>query len=353
VFAQLRGIYDGNYSKAFGSFDYKLMPEEWKHVRMGFFAGCTLYIDKYSTLNAMLGERYLKIRMKEPDRLAAIKHARLHTQEHNEMIKTLTKKVTRFLMNLNVPKKFNQPSEEIGNALDYLAEFIVQTRAPVDKTPVSFGGIEYEYDDLKELGTRIVKQLLRKGWALSVLYGTELDKNIYRIIFRHAMDTLLPNRKILILYMYDQKDQIDKSIISKDLRWGHERRDSTLRDLKLIGVLQETDNGLYKLNENIRKYLKIAMSPLPSRTQLSSGMGSITSPLTRYIKYMYPTSKSSSRDGHWFNWRSHRDEIAPECRDFDVESDHHRCPCYPCIQNTCDPKRGCPAYRRWLRRGRW
>jgi len=65
------------------------------------------------------------------------------------------------------------------------------------------------------------------------------------------------------------------------------RRDSTLRDLQLIGVI----------NEHIRAYLKTAMSPLPSRTELSKGKGSITSSFFDIKKIMCYTTKSSDRDG--------------------------------------------------------
>jgi len=54
IFSQLREVYDGQYSKAFGTGECI----SWKG-KVGILAGVTPIIDKYMAVNAMLGERFL------------------------------------------------------------------------------------------------------------------------------------------------------------------------------------------------------------------------------------------------------------------------------------------------------
>ena len=58
IFAQLRKVYDGQFSKSFGTGETIL----W-NGKIGILAGVTPAIDKYMSVNAMLGERFLHYRM--------------------------------------------------------------------------------------------------------------------------------------------------------------------------------------------------------------------------------------------------------------------------------------------------
>jgi len=259
IFGQLRGIYDENYSQAFGSFDFSKYPEEWKHVRMGLIAGCTPYIDRYSTMNVILGERYLKLRMRETDRLAANKFARMSTEEKKKKAKSLSSKTKRFLANVEIPTRFDLPPEDIGNALDHLAEFIVQCRAPVDMRQSTIGTIMYEYETQRELGTRVVQQLQRLGWMLQCIRKTKFDIEIYKRLLRVGFDTVVPDRINIVFYLYNQKKPTSETNIRTVLGWGNSRIKHHLRELVLLNVVQETENVEYVLNDYIRKCLSEAL----------------------------------------------------------------------------------------------
>ena len=56
IFAQLREVYDGQFAKAFGTGE----TISWKG-KVGLLAATTPVIDKYMSVNAMLGERFLCI----------------------------------------------------------------------------------------------------------------------------------------------------------------------------------------------------------------------------------------------------------------------------------------------------
>jgi len=347
IFGQLRAIYDCSYSQAFGSFDYSKTPDEWKHVRMGFIAGCTLYVDRYGTMNVILGERYLKLRLHETDRISAVKFAMMGTQKQKEKKVQLQRKTKRFLSNLTIPKEFDCPSEELGNAMAYLSEFIVQCRAPVEKQQLAVGQTVYEYEDRRELGTRFVQQIQRLGWMLTIVRGSPFDLNVYKTLFRVAMDTLPQNRKDMIMYAHKQKTPKTQTNILEDLRWGNYRTKNTLQELLLLGIFKLTANENYELSPYIRKCLNFALSPIVHSSIHSVQDGVITPSLLNVFNQL-PTLPISAS-----NYGKVHENKAQNGGGFRAGFRRHRHPCFPCEEIMCEPIHGCPAFRRWLKRGWW
>src|SRR6516225_8205002 len=60
VLAQLRRIYDGNYSREFGT-DENLEDREWTG-RLTFIAGATPDIDRHYSIFQLMGERFVRLR---------------------------------------------------------------------------------------------------------------------------------------------------------------------------------------------------------------------------------------------------------------------------------------------------
>jgi len=330
IFAQLRGIYDKYYSQAFGSIDYSKIPEHWKHVKMGFIAGCTLFIDRYSTLNVILGERFLKVRMTEPDRVVASKKAREIGRNKDKLMKRLIRKVKRFLANVEI--KFEDPPEELGNALDYLAEAIVHIRKPVTKTQTAMGTVIYEYEEQTELGTRLVQQLQKLGWMLQCIRKTGFDVNIYKTLVRVGFDTLPPERIKIVLYLYNQKKPVAPTKIRNALGWGHYRITHHLKDLEYIGIVHRTDSLDYYLDDYIRKCLTVAFNPLQhGTTDLKQGVP-------------YKIDHYNNKKNNTILFLVHRTMLKDmeNCEDFASSPCCRRCP----QQSTC----GKPAFRHELMR---
>jgi len=362
IFGQLRAIYDGRYSQAFGSIDYAKIPEEWKNVRMGFIAGCTPYIDRYGTLNVILGERYLKIRMREPNRLAVVKYARMAAQDKDEKVKNLNKKAKRFIATIDIPEKFEYPPENIGNAMDHLTETIVQCRAPVERHQMALGEIEYEYEESKELGTRLVQQLQRLGWMLTLVRRTKFDINTYKTLVRVSFDTLHPNRKELILHLYKQKEPKTKTDLMKELSWGNRRISRTLTELVIISVVQETEIGNYVLSDYIRKCIRIALSPLSQHSAENLGDGVLQQSLSSNNILNYSTLPISSvHYGKYHNYRKSCDmpwekDVLPWLRTARRRAPNGVNPCLSCGNELCriavsheSKLLQCGKYRRWWR----
>jgi len=267
IFGQLRAIYDEEYDVAFGSFDCAKMPESWKHVRMGLLAGCTPFIDRYSTLNIILGERYLKIRMHEPDRIKASIRAAKHSFTFKKDVGRLRRKVIRFLSNIEIPKQANISDHHLIRVAN-LAEAIVLTRKPVTVRDSTLGVKTYEYDDQTELSTRLVQQLIRLGSMIAAVRKTEWDEEVLKTIVRVAFDTLIPSRAAILRYLHLERSPVSEGTIRTELGWGHHRIRNHLNKMVFINAVIKNENEEYKLNPTIRKHLNIVRYPRTSGTRL-------------------------------------------------------------------------------------
>lgn len=275
IFGQLRAMYDRDYAAAFGSYDFADVPESWKNVKFGFIAGCTPYIDRYGSINIILGERFLKLRMSAPDRIKAGTWAAMSSFQHDYIEKTLCKKVTRFIANLQIPDNLQPPIPYIER-LAYLSEMICQIRKPVSEKSSNFGLKTYDYEEATELPTRIVQQLVRLGTELMIVRGlTEWNDEIYKTICRVALDTLPPERCELIKYLYRQTKPQTQTTIENELNWGYNKTKHHLMEINVIRVALNTDNQDYYLNPEIRKIIDTAKIPQLLHAPKVSNQGTI------------------------------------------------------------------------------
>ena len=260
VFGQLRAIHDRYFSKTFGSIDIDKIPEKWKHVKMGFIAGCVPYIDRYSTLNVLLGERYLKLRLKQPPRIDAGEQSIFNSSKVEKMQEQLTKKVTRFIANMKIPKDINEqdPPQEYVKPLVCLAEVIVQCRKPVTATQGSLGIKIYDYEDQTELPTRVVAQLWKLGRMLQVVYNEKFNRKMYDALIRVALDTIPQERIGIIMHLYNCKEPQSKTRIADVLKWDHRKVYEHIKQMSYVGIVHTDNNDDYYLDEYIRTCITTA-----------------------------------------------------------------------------------------------
>lgn len=261
LFGQLRAIYDEEYSAVFGTIDLAMIPEDWTHVKMGLIAGCVPYIDRYETINTILGARFLKLRLSHVNRKAAGRMAMKLGGKTKAMQKRLNRKVCRFISNLVIPKEVTEVLEKYVEPLVNLAEAIVQIRKPISKTTSAIGMKVYQCEDEVELCTRLVKQFKRLAFMLTIVRDTKWNNGIYRTLVRVAFDTLTPSRKGIILCLYRNNNKpMSEGAIRTKLHWGHYRIQNHLKELCYGGILQKTETLEYKINDYIYECLRIALS---------------------------------------------------------------------------------------------
>lgn len=196
VFSDLREVYDGYLDKAYGSGKGKV----GYNCKLGMIVGTTAAIDRYHSVNQMLGERFLRWHLdtersavKKAEENAGLEEemrAELHTAmlDYLFQIKGKYKGYFEDIKNLEIPEDI---SKEIRNLADLCA--LLRTSVPRDHE----GVMPFQPDP--EIGTRLVKSLKKMLMSIALVNDrvqpNEHDLDIIRQI---AFDTI-PKRETRIL----------------------------------------------------------------------------------------------------------------------------------------------------------
>jgi hypothetical protein len=92
ILAQLREIYDGGFVKEFGTGE----TVAWEG-RLGFLAGVTPVVDNHRIVSALLGERFVYVRLPQQDRARLSRQGLKTRDKGREMREELQEVTHRFL----------------------------------------------------------------------------------------------------------------------------------------------------------------------------------------------------------------------------------------------------------------
>lgn len=199
ILSQLREIYDGNFSKAFGT--GKTIRWEGK---VGLIAGATPIIDTHSSVNQALGERFLQCRIKGDNRQEVARKARQSAGKEEQMRNELRGVYGAFLsqfediqgQRVNIELK-SDIEEKIVN----LACLCAQARTAVIRDRYTQA---IEVLPEAEGPGRLIKQFVNLGISLTLIHQKEsLDEDIYKILKRVGRDTLPALRMRIIDVLWD------------------------------------------------------------------------------------------------------------------------------------------------------
>ncbi|MBN1546015.1 MAG: hypothetical protein JW902_05075, partial [Syntrophaceae bacterium] len=185
ILSQLREIYDGNYSKAFGT--GKTFTWEGK---LGLLAGATPIIDKYSSLHQALGERFLQFRLKGDNPQEVARKAKEAVGKEALMRQELQEVYGGFIdqfeqrqngINITIPP-------EIDQKIINLACLCAQARTGVIRDRYTQA---IEVLPEAEGPGRLIKQFTNLGIALTLInqHNTMTDA-VYKLLRRVGKDTL-------------------------------------------------------------------------------------------------------------------------------------------------------------------
>jgi hypothetical protein len=180
VFAQLREIYDGSYRKEFGSGQ----TVEWEG-RLGFLAGVTTAIDTHYSA-AILGERFVYLRLPEADRRALARRALADRGQEREMRVQLRAVVRDYVDSLDLTTPTELPTETIVA----LADFATRARSAVVRD--SFSSREIVASPQPEAPARFAKQLATMMQALQIMGLSAAESEV--LVRRLAFDSVPPDR---------------------------------------------------------------------------------------------------------------------------------------------------------------
>lgn len=236
VFAQLRRIYDGHFSREFGT-DENLDERSWEG-RLTFMAGATPEVDRYHSVFQSLGERFVRVRW---PRAGGVDAGRCAMRQRVEVPEELRAAVRDFLFPVLSQERIEAPQigEEWETRIASFSEFVALSRADVPRTR---DGREICGEPQPEGNTRLPQELAQIGRGWAVLNGrTAIGDEEYSLIVRAGLDSIPPIRKRVLLALVE-----GKSPYSLDLPEVNVNR--ALEDLKAIGLAHKDAGGNWKLS---------------------------------------------------------------------------------------------------------
>jgi len=198
IFAQMREVYDGSYSKSFGTGQ----TVSWSG-KIGFLGACTPIIERYTKKISALGERFLFCRINDltPENIdkALDKSLDSHSDTVNSYRISLQEKVKEFIVsNLQTSLDFEiSLTEEEKEFLKKCSKFIAQVRSEVIRD-------SYDRDTIlvkpfAEAPMRVSKQLksLLKGYCIIDKVKSP-EKRHLELIYRVTLDNLPPMKREIL-----------------------------------------------------------------------------------------------------------------------------------------------------------
>jgi hypothetical protein len=190
VLAQLRRIYDGKFSREFGT-DENLDERNWSG-RITFVAGTTPEVDNSWSVFQSLGERFIRVRW---PRAGGTDTGRRAIRQHEDLAGQVQDCVKNFML-----PTMNSPSaiaplipEELETKIVNLSEFVALSRAHVSRDRTSR---EIDAEPVPEGNTRLAQELVQvgRGWAC-LNSRSALNDDDYSLIKRAGLDCIPPIRR--------------------------------------------------------------------------------------------------------------------------------------------------------------
>ena len=255
VLAALREIYDGRWDRSVGAEGGRTLT--WTG-HLGLLAGCTTAIDSAHSVIAVMGTRFMLVRLQgDPDIAGS---AFDHVGDERKMRDALRAAVRGLLDHLP-----GQPYDkaEIRRPILALANYVAIARSPVDRD--SQGEIRLVLDP--EAPTRIVKMLVQL-WRACGLLG--LDKaGAWALVQRIGMDSIPKLRRSILDYLAVCSTPATTTAIAERVEHPSRTTRRGLEDLAAHRVILRLAGGEGKadrwtLTDRTREWLKVLTVPVSS-----------------------------------------------------------------------------------------
>ena len=247
IIAQLREMYDGQYSKEFGNGK----SVKWSG-RFGLIGACTPIYDQHYGVVAQMGERFLLYRVKGEDDLGIGRRAQDIVGMEEEMRSEIQTAMHTFLdqyqglSDISVLMDDRQVKEAIVN----LACIVARGRCPVSR---DYRNGEVLCQPAPEGPPRITKQLTQMAIGLAIVRETgAIDHDVLNSIRKISRDLMPTYRRLAIEYLWSQNAFKGSYIAptTSEVADGTGMISKTalriLEDLMLVGVVHRTRQRNYE-----------------------------------------------------------------------------------------------------------
>jgi hypothetical protein len=249
VFSQLRTLHDGYLECGYGTLDEPIRV----NAKIGIIAACTPHLDSYGKMNAVLGDRFLRLRHDVEDRKTLGLRAAKNLGKEDEMRTELQSMTSKFIDGL----RFKQiaATEDQLKAFVGMACATSMLRSHVMMKFWNNQVTDYEVAPNKEYPTRLTKQFLKLAMLLANVRGhKEIEIADLKTIQRVARDTCIQPRLKIVQHMIKEgkgcssKQIADGVGIPKTTVWRE------LKEMQYLGLvdyeeLEELELDGWRLRE--------------------------------------------------------------------------------------------------------
>ncbi len=253
ILSQLRRIYDGNYSRQFGT--VKNLEERAWAGRLTLLAGATPTVDTQYSVFQALGERFVRLRWPRAGGVEAGIKALHHTSE-------LAPKLRRAVGDLLLPI-LSLPAEELvvpvlpadmEVRIASLTEFIALARTTV---PRERSTREISAEPATEGNTRLPQELAQIGRGSALLCGRiTVNEEDFALVERVAFDCMPPTRRQVLEALMRGKSPYSSGPANALVN-------RAIEDLELVGLVGKGEGGKYELAARAKALLQDARMSSP------------------------------------------------------------------------------------------
>ena len=285
VLAQLREMYDGRFDKAWGT-----GKELHWTGRLGFLAGVTPVIDQHHAVMALLGPRFVQLRMVGSDRCEVAERAMENADHEEQMRRELAGACAAFLA--TIPKMPPEVAPEVRRWLARVADLVTRARSPVLRDGWKR---EFEYAPEPEMPARLARQLhaLLRGVALVAGHPVVQTEDTARIA-RVAADCIPGIRRKALDALREADGWVRTSNVANTVQHARTTVVRALEDLQALGLVSCKKGGQgvpdeWALTDECRELMEV----LATSPEKSEGRRTETEPATS-------PEKSEPRHTHSF-----------------------------------------------------
>lgn len=218
VLSILRKIFDGKYSKEFGTAE---KVDIWEG-RITVVVGTTPEIDRTRSATQALGERFVMVRW----RRAGVDAARKAIRQNREKVHAELRAVVHALLT-DLPAREVQIPDTYEERIVHLAEIAVRARTNVNRNSNTK---EIDEEPQPESATRLAQQLCQLAKGSARLDGRDVVMQLdFDLVKRVAFDCIPPRRKEIL----------DAAALKRPIRKQSSLTHYDVQDLEALELLHE------------------------------------------------------------------------------------------------------------------
>ena len=239
IFADLREAYDGYLEKSYGS---GTGTKRYKS-RFGVIAGVTDVIDMYRKVHSLLGERFLKCRIRTNAEDAINKAGEMAGKEE-EMRRVLSEATNGCFAYYASRIKDSEPTvveKDTYQQIKALANITAKLRSEVARD--NYHNVLYHPQ--AEVGTRLTKQFLKLAQGICLFYEHDIvGQEEYKVVLRVAQDSIPRQRLKLVLSILGCEPMTTQQIGDKATIPTTTTKE-LLEDLWMLDLIERTGENPY------------------------------------------------------------------------------------------------------------